>query len=447
MKKLLITLIAACLFITSSASAQFSSVSIEKSEASSSSFTGGLKLGSFRKINRLPGAAYNSSNEESTLLPFEEYLRKELENHTEAIDIYSYRITLAQLAAMYNQFIMCNSDLPVYTGCGYSLNESYVDVIKPSYIYDTKEESDAKYAEFDKLTDSLAEHASNGKSELEKALFAYDKIVMTYDYTPGDSSEFKSIDYSPYGFLDNGVAVCQAYSILYMLVLDKLGIESYVCANDNTEVNHGWNYVKLDGKWYHSDTTWGEFSNTRNAVNHKYFLLSDNEMITDAGHGSKADWAIMSTTTEKPDCTSTDYSNGYLFNKMTSCFTRDESSLVFTEELILSDTTTLYVTFRTSDLTLTDMLISEQNNGYVYVYSLADVSHANIFIAAYTPAGYYKDYNCSKIENLPENTLIPVPLIASTVIPLKATAGDSIKFMILGADFVTPLGNYSEFIN
>lgn len=102
------------------------------------------------------------------------------------------------------------------------------------------------------------------------------RAVPFFDTTPmGLSYDFDAI-----GILKDGFGVCNAYVNLTGLLLTEAGIESHsvtgkaMGAPDN---NHGWNLVKVDGKYYHLDTTWNDYDGPD-----KYFLVSDSYMKTKA---------------------------------------------------------------------------------------------------------------------------------------------------------------------
>lgn len=375
---------------------------------------------------------------------FDEYFREQLINHTTTVNVAKFRIPVSEFVSKYFAFIFCNGDLPIragYTG-GISFTENgveYMQSINPIYVYDTKEECDSKYIELDALTTSLAEYASTGKTELEKALFLFDKISLDYYYTPGET--FEKINYTPYSFLDNGHAICQGYAVLYKLALEKLGIESYICENYNPDINHAWNYIKIDGSWYHADPTWSYCSDTTDMVSKKYFLLSDTAMEEDGLHGVKSDWIAQRSSLAPIDCTDNTYVSGHLFNHLSSPFTRDEQSIIFTNKFNISETASLTLDFRTSDLIATDTIISEANNDYVYVFTLNNIDKLRLVIAAYEPGGRYRSGTLGGISDIAENSIIPIPV--AYVTPSGVQTGDYLKFMALAADCITPIGNYT----
>lgn len=147
-------------------------------------------------------------------------------------------------------------------------------------------------------------------SEAEKILAVHDFIVRENDYDL--TGNLPDVAYTPYGLLVLGKSVCEGYSRTLSLVLQDIGIESYLVTSDR--MNHMWNVVKVGGYWYHVDATWDDpisnngktFSGDTNNddwdegfVSHKYFLLSDNKMSEDH-YG----WSASS-----PRATNTNYDN------------------------------------------------------------------------------------------------------------------------------------------
>lgn len=115
-------------------------------------------------------------------------------------------------------------------------------------------------------------------SDLGKALTAHDYIAARYFY------DYSLNNGDVYSMLQDKKGTCQAYTGLYTLVLQKLGVEvSYALSE---EMQHIWNLVKLDGRWYHADVTWDSVGITGRA-NHRYFLQSDAKWAAGPGDGYK----------------------------------------------------------------------------------------------------------------------------------------------------------------
>lgn len=102
----------------------------------------------------------------------------------------------------------------------------------------------------------------------EKAWLVYRWLGLNIDYDVEGLHSGARVDVSPEGAFRNGKTVCSGYSGLYKSIADTLGIE-IVCINGYAKgvgydpevsfasTNHEWNAVKIDGKWFLLDATWG----------------------------------------------------------------------------------------------------------------------------------------------------------------------------------------------
>lgn len=81
----------------------------------------------------------------------------------------------------------------------------------------------------------------------------------------------KLIDYSAEGTYMNGKGVCDGYAKVFLNMTTSLGLEcqrvvgyskgsSYAQGRKPTATDHAWNAVKIDGKYYLVDATWGSGS-------------------------------------------------------------------------------------------------------------------------------------------------------------------------------------------
>lgn len=107
-------------------------------------------------------------------------------------------------------------------------------------------------------------------SSLEKVVAVHDYLAVNFNY------DYTYTNADVYSMLTQKVGVCEAFTGLYTLILKKLGIE--VSYSISVDMAHVWNLVKLNGKWYHVDTTWGD-SPVTGMVYHNYLLQSDNAWL------------------------------------------------------------------------------------------------------------------------------------------------------------------------
>lgn len=137
----------------------------------------------------------------------------------------------------------------------------------PRYDY-SGAEREAAIAEYEAMLDSLCAHAPRFTSDFEALLYYHDYIVANFEY----DTEYSI--YDTYNMLKQRKGVCQAYTLLYAAVLDRLGIENTAAISE--DMNHVWNVVSLDGEWYFADLTWDDpIYDVKGRVCHYYFLCSE----------------------------------------------------------------------------------------------------------------------------------------------------------------------------
>ncbi len=114
---------------------------------------------------------------------------------------------------------------------------------------------------YDKAAAVLDSQISDGMTGLEKeyALYLWTITHMEYDYNHQDPFATVSRDsFTPYGGLVRGTGVCLGFSSVFQLLMDMAGVEciTVVGAAYDSEEDHAWNMVRLDGQWYCVDATW-----------------------------------------------------------------------------------------------------------------------------------------------------------------------------------------------
>jgi len=93
--------------------------------------------------------------------------------------------------------------------------------------------------------------------------------------------------HNAYGALINKYAVCDGYSSAFALLAKKLGFDCMIVIGmssyeSSSVINHAWNIVKIQNKYYHMDNTWdSKRFNEFNYHSYAYFALNDEEIKVD----------------------------------------------------------------------------------------------------------------------------------------------------------------------
>ncbi|MER1998506.1 MAG: transglutaminase domain-containing protein [Lysinibacillus sp.] len=125
-------------------------------------------------------------------------------------------------------------------------------------------------------------------SELTKpGMTDFEKVLAVNDYVVTNTVYHKNPSTSPhhaYALLKEGKGVCQAYALVTYRLLKEMGIEARYVVGYAGEA-HAWNSVKIDGVWYHLDTTWNDPSfnggDLGGGVSYKYFLVTTEQLKKD----------------------------------------------------------------------------------------------------------------------------------------------------------------------
>ena len=141
--------------------------------------------------------------------------------------------------------------------------------------------SNQDFTEIDRLADTLNYQgksveqlavllSQNANTEMEKARIIYAWITQHISYdVPAFLSALNNGDYpdvSPEKVLGDRSTICSGYSNLYWALAEAMNLEAVIIdgyakgitnEQNNAEVNHAWNGVKIDGNWYLLDATWG----------------------------------------------------------------------------------------------------------------------------------------------------------------------------------------------
>jgi len=138
-------------------------------------------------------------------------------------------------------------------------------------------ENAAQFAYVQAKTEQIAASIfTKGMNDHQKVKAVHDWVLLHVAY---DRTLRK---HSAYDALASGQTVCQGYASLTYLLLKEAGVTARIVEGTVTTGSHAWNLVKLDGKWYHLDTTFDDpVPDEKGRTEYGYYLLSDGQIRAD----------------------------------------------------------------------------------------------------------------------------------------------------------------------
>ena len=191
--------------------------------------------------------------------------------------------------------------------------ESTGKVVKIGFSYNmTFDEMKRRQKKLDLAQKAFLSSVTDNMSDYEVVLRVYENIIRLVDYdsvelekvekvekAKGKGTAEKRFDLSSiYGALVNKKAVCAGYAKATQYLLNLCGIECLYVTSDT----HAWNMVKIEGEYYHLDTTWGDGSNTKKELNHSseigynYFCVTTDEIVKIDDHMPNKDLPLPEST-------------------------------------------------------------------------------------------------------------------------------------------------------
>lgn len=188
-------------------------------------------------------------------------------------------------------------------------NKAIVSSVAPIYSI-TGSEYEQMRRNYETAMQEITDGIPENLSDLEKVMFVHNYIADNYEY---DTSAGENVIYDVYNMLSEKKGVCQAYSYLFMLIMQRLGIDCTYAVS--TEANHMWNIVEIDGQYYNLDVTWDDPVGSKPLVRYDYFLLSMPTLLKLCENRSS--WGSYRGLTTA-DISDTSFESGYIWNGNTS---------------------------------------------------------------------------------------------------------------------------------
>ena len=124
------------------------------------------------------------------------------------------------------------------------------------------------------------------RQQTNSSMTAHEKVKVLHDYVVDNVSYDYSMNQgvnAAYYAIKNGQTLCNGYAMMTYLLLKEAGIEARLISGSAGSGEafeyHAWNLVKLDGQWFHLDTTWNDYDD--GIIRYNYYLMSDATMRLD----------------------------------------------------------------------------------------------------------------------------------------------------------------------
>ena len=140
----------------------------------------------------------------------------------------------------------------------------------PTY-YTTLEQEQKLDVAIQELLDELDVYRA---TDYEKICAIYDYICENVLYDNWGILTDDPLIFSAYAALIRKAAVCQGYATLFYRLALELGVDAAVISGKGKNTSHGWNIVRLKGKYYNVDATWDATLAQSNKP-YEYFLRCD----------------------------------------------------------------------------------------------------------------------------------------------------------------------------
>lgn len=197
--------------------------------------------------------------------------------------IYSYTFSVFRRSGneglFYQQATSGKTRLNTYYYTPKTENGQYILSIRVtdsagSYIqWQSQVYESSAHASVQKARSVADECMQNASGDYARALWLHDWLTHHADY------DYSFTYFYPDGVLLYGKGVCQSYALAYEMLLKLVGIDSVYVTGTANGGSHGWNLVKIDGRWFHVDCTWDDPAPGRE--NHNYFCVPDSVMMKD----------------------------------------------------------------------------------------------------------------------------------------------------------------------
>ncbi len=233
---------------------------------------------------------------------------------TERIEINNAHLSEAQLRVAMMAFLNDNPQV-FWIANAFSYGYNSTDTYFQLYSVVPQDQCNAMIQQMNAKVTAIIKAMPSGLNELDRELYLFDYLTKNCVYNNAaatDNSLWKA--FTAYGALVEGNVVCEGYSRSMQLLSSYAGLQSMLVSGQSKSVNHMWNLMRIDGKWYHLDVTWCDnnptvynyFNVTDAVIQQSHTVFPNAATLTDAQIDGSDGSAAVGCNLSMPACTATD---------------------------------------------------------------------------------------------------------------------------------------------
>lgn len=150
---------------------------------------------------------------------------------------------------------------------------------------DSGDLTDKELEAFNEASRVYSLYIDNCENDFEKVKAAHDYIIKNCAYNKQaiEKDTLTDDDFTVYGALVKGIAVCEGYARAFQMLMDIAGIDCIMVTGTvgDDQVSHAWNMVKLEDDWYHIDVTFDDPYPETSEIVYLYFNVTDEIIAKD----------------------------------------------------------------------------------------------------------------------------------------------------------------------
>lgn len=234
------------------------------------------------------------------------------------VDVSACNVTVDDLETVY-QILSDAGELPWYATGTYEYTYDTQSNLALTFTPEFLDKADYDRALYEqRIAEILEETVFDGMSQWQICLSIHDALAVQSQY-----DESLTLN-KGYDLVTGGIAVCRGYAEAYQELLTRVGIPCEIVVSE--AMDHAWNMVFINDNWYHVDVTWADpVPDCDGLVNHKYFLVTDEEISS--GDDPHYGWETEHT------CTDDSYMDGFWKDvRGRICYPDDMTSYLIRQE-------------------------------------------------------------------------------------------------------------------